>query len=417
MMKLLQAHPASSVLQALEFVRETAAHRALDPLTLERLHTRPTEVGALLHKGKRIEAALHFRSSVVDEQTDKLRLPHGLTSLERHRPDGFQLMPPLSDIPCFVAFVDWDNDGMVLIAEVAVALAAVLPVDPEATEFYMIDHFGVDDSGVRAVPVETLVSQILPDCLRRGRGDAVIQRAAPALEVHVPPLWRGVPREELARWFDHWDFHGNGELEAGDIELAIALLMFHELDETASVEQATRSVAAARKADLTTKELVTGILLSSLDILSADHNRKVGREDFINLIAPSLLANLRGAESRNLVYIPRARPHRPEAKTVEAAGITDVVRVAADTGSSLQSRAGDTAAVKRVSDNAAAIEAAGAEGVSVQVARSFSSGLLSGANAKAHRLADSATNSIISVFSAFQMPPIHDGPGLARNQR
>lgn len=247
-------------------IREVATHRAADPITLEDLRTRPEQVGALVLDNVRVEPALYHRCNVVDGD-GLLRLPDGVSPVTKGRVNGFQPAPDIFDLTAFVSFVDWDGDGWVSLSEVAVALAAVLPVDVEGTEQYLRDRFDVGQDGF--VAENELRERILPFC---GVGLRGILQAVPV--TGAPLLGRDSVRRELHQWFEHWDVHGTGELDLTDFRFAVAQSLYRALGDAA----------------LETKETITGIFLAEAH--PADGGDRVSREDFVDVLAPALLANL-----------------------------------------------------------------------------------------------------------------------------
>jgi len=256
------------MLPALTSECEVAMHRAVDPVSLVALRARPQEVGALLWRSQRIEPALYHKSSVVDDEGEI----SGISPVSRLAFDGWDPMPSLADLENFVDFVDWDSDGWVRVPDLAVAYAAILPLDVEATDSWIRDHFDVDQDGF--IWGEALVKQAEP---RYVNIIADLLLGAPALE--PPEVCRRSGREELSRWFDHWDVQGGTDsghevIEVTDLRFGIAYTLYKSLGSSM---------------DLQTKQAVTSLFLvqSGLEAIG-----RLKRADFLELLAPALCANL-----------------------------------------------------------------------------------------------------------------------------
>lgn len=250
----------------LDEVREAAVHRAIDPISLEDLRVKSDQVGALVFDGRRVEQALYHRSSVVDVDGELL-LRGGISPFSHEPVDGFLLAPPLSELRQLIRFLDWNDTGWLSVSDVAIGLAALLPVEEESAEHFVRDHLDVDQDGL--IGDEALQQQIEPYC---GERLSELLLAAPVTE--VPQLRRGSSREELLRWFGHWDAHGSGSLDLPDFRFSLAWTMYR---------------AIGSSADLTTKETVSSLFLAEAGISGSG---QVSREQFLELFAPALQANM-----------------------------------------------------------------------------------------------------------------------------
>mmetsp|Transcript_72689 Transcript_72689/g.229718 ORF Transcript_72689/g.229718 Transcript_72689/m.229718 type:complete len:361 (-) Transcript_72689:42-1124(-) len=254
------------MLRELEEVREAAVHRAIDPISLEDLRNKPDQVGALSVAGRRVEPALYHRGSVLDVDGELL-LRGGLSPFTQEPVDGFLPAPPLSDLRELIRFLDWNDDGWLSISDVAIGLAALLPVDEEGAEHFVRDHLDVDQDGL--IADEALRQQIEPYC-----GERLTELLVAAPVTQVPELRRRSSREELLRWFSHWDAHGSGMLDLPDFQFALVWTMYRAIGDSA---------------DLVTKETVSSLFLAELGIAGGG---QVSRERFLELFAPVLQANM-----------------------------------------------------------------------------------------------------------------------------
>jgi len=168
-----------------------------------------------------------------------------------------------------IRFADWNSDGLASIYEVAVALAAVLPVEAEAVDRFFRDRFDMGQEGLLTETelyeqVSPFLSERLPELLE----------AAEASE--APELRKGAGRAELLTWFDHWDHQGAGRLELGELQFAVARLLYRALGPDVDVE---------------TKETAACLFLSRAG-LGGSCGPSLAKEEFLDLLAPSLQANL-----------------------------------------------------------------------------------------------------------------------------
>lgn len=258
---------AKAALPELEGVCERAVQRAVDPISLRELRLHPDEVGALVYYGKRVEPALYHRRTVADED-GLLTVPDGLSPLSRKLVNGFKPLPSLGELREFLRFVDWHEAGTLNVSEVATALAAVLPAEADSVEHFIRDHIDVGQDG--DIFRDELHDQMLPYC---GPRLSEVLEAAAVME--VPELCRGDGVEELGAWYDFWDSsHSSGDIEMGDFRFAVAWTMYQALGDGIDPE---------------TKEAAVRLFVAELQLHGEG---RVTRQDFLDLIAPALQANL-----------------------------------------------------------------------------------------------------------------------------
>merc|ERR1712176_920761 len=108
------------------------------PICFGDLHSHRHELGALVHGGRRIEHSIYHAGCIaqmlacsrsVVKTGDGHEASWGLSPVTRKPVDGFVRMPDLSDFGPWFEFVDWKGDGVVDVEELAVIIAALLPVD------------------------------------------------------------------------------------------------------------------------------------------------------------------------------------------------------------------------------------------------------------------------------------------------
>lgn len=257
--------------EGLDSVREAAVQRAIDPISLEDLRAKSSQVGALVLDGHRVEQALYHRSSVVDGN-GTLRVRSDLSPVTGSLVDGFLPAPPLASLQEFIQFLDWNHDGWLSVSEVATALAAILPVDEEGTEHFIRDHFDVDQDGL--ISEEDLRENIQPYCAERLK-----ELLAAASPCKVPELRRGATQVELREWFDHWDANGSGDINLDDFRFAVAWTIYRALGDSV---------------DFLTKETVASLFLAEANIRGQGKATKshVTKAEFLDLFAPALQANM-----------------------------------------------------------------------------------------------------------------------------
>lgn len=252
--------------EGVDSIREAAVQRAIDPISLDDLRGKSSQVGALILDGHRVEQALYHRSSVVDAN-DTLRVRNDLSPVTGELVDGFLLAPPLANLQDFIQFLDWNHDGWLSVSEVAIALAALLPVDEDATEHFIRDHFDVDQDGL--ISEDDLRENIQPYCNER-----LAELLAAAPPSNAPELHRGATKEELQEWFDHWDTNDSGDISLEEFRFAIAWTLYHALGDSV---------------DILTKETVAGLFLTETNIRGDGH---IEKNRFVELFAPALQANM-----------------------------------------------------------------------------------------------------------------------------
>lgn len=192
-------------------------------ICLDALGSNREEVGALTFEGKRIEPNLYHlgcitmilvtKRCIKIDSAGQQKVSWGLSPVTRKPVDGFQRMPPLEERTRWVEFVDWKGDRRLNVADLALAVAAMLPVQAGAMKLFMCSNFKVDSEGV--ITGEELETAVLPyleeHCqqLRREKADETVRRAR-AQQDH---LWSCL------------ESHGNGTAEPrGDALGAIIAL-------------------------------------------------------------------------------------------------------------------------------------------------------------------------------------------------
>jgi len=256
------------VLQELDAVRAVAVHRAMDPISLCDLRSRSDQVGALVLDGQRVEQPLYHMGS-VQSADGRLTVANNVSPVTFELANGFKLVPPLAKLEEFIRFLDWDGDHMLSVTEIAAALAALLPVDEEGAEHFIRDHFDVGQDGL--IEDHALHEQMLPYT----SGDRLYEflEAAPVEE--APALRRGSSRQELLRWFDHWDTQGSGELDLREVRFAVAWTLYQALGSSE---------------DHVTKETLASLFLAQAELTG--EGQHISRDQFVELFAPALQANL-----------------------------------------------------------------------------------------------------------------------------
>jgi len=264
-----------SMSSALEEIREAAVQRGICPVSLEDLRSKPDQVGALVHRGHRVEAALYHRDSVLLHD-GRLRCSDGLSPITRVPVDAFVFMPSVPSTEAsmeewedFANFFHWDKGqgDWLLVGEVAIAFTAIYPVDEDGAERFIRSHFDVDCDG--HIQRKELEEQVLPYL---SHNLEELQNAHP--HIQMPELWRGASRADSQRWFDFWDRDKMGELDRHDFQFAVARTLY-------------RALGAEVSSD--TKEAVVVLFLSEVNVEDAHH---ITRTQFLDVIAPALLANL-----------------------------------------------------------------------------------------------------------------------------
>jgi len=119
--------------------------------------------------------------------------------MSRQAVDGFALLPPIacgrSKRVAWTKFIDWNLDGTVSVSEVAVAIAALLPIDADHAEEFVSSAFDADGNGV--LDVEEIRDRVLP-FLRKRMAKLIASAAKP------PQIFNTSSRTEFIRWFEHW---------------------------------------------------------------------------------------------------------------------------------------------------------------------------------------------------------------------
>lgn len=264
------------MLLVLDDVREVAVSRAVCPISLVDLRLKPDQIGALVYRGTRVEPALYHRDSVV-RNDGSLRFSNGVSPVSHQPVTDFKPMPSMpgkgasvKEWKEFVEFFHWNKrHEWMLVAEVATAFAAVLPVSEDGVERFIRNSFDVDADG--HIHRDELENFVLP-FLSQNIDD--LQAAAPVIE--VPEVWRRSSREEMLQWFAFWDKDESGEIDFAEFRFAVACSIYQAL---------------GYAVDIAAKETVAVVFLS--EISSDVHpNGVVTRAKFIDNIAPALQANL-----------------------------------------------------------------------------------------------------------------------------
>lgn len=227
---------------------------------------RPDQVGALIFNGQRVEPALYHRDSVVGED-GHLMLRDGVSPVSGEPANGFMLLPPVSNLNDFIDFLDWDGEGEITVHDVANALASVLPADVEGIEHFIRDHLDLSQDGV--ISSTEWLEQILPYC-----EDRLVEMLAATPVPEAPHLGRGAPRKDLVAWFDHFDHDGSGSMGLPDIAFAVSKTLYQALGSELSIGM---------------KETVASLFLAETQL---DGRGRMSRQQFIDQIAPALLANM-----------------------------------------------------------------------------------------------------------------------------
>jgi len=254
--------------EVLHSIRQVAASVAFCPLALVELRSRPCEVGALVRGERRVESVLYLRDSVLTED-GCLKLPGNVSPVSGEAVDGFMPMPAIQPMQGqeFFRFLDWSGDHHTSAAEVAAAVAAILPVEEESVERFIRERFDVDREGVMAG--NELLDGVLPYMI------AELDEFINATRVSdVPSLSADSPLSDFHGWFDHWDFHHVGELDHSLARFAIAVLLFKVL---------TKAV------ELPTKEVIVTTFVEKVGLAGGG---RLTLERFTDCIVPALRQNL-----------------------------------------------------------------------------------------------------------------------------
>jgi len=234
---------------------DSAARWAKCPICLDSLHSRPSEVGAFVCRGKRIESTLYHKSCVLDE-AGKLRLnaslkPPWYTSPVSRRPvDGFRLLPPTSKPISWTKFVDWNGDGKVDVAELGTAIAAVLPIEEHHAEKLVSSRFDKDSNGF--LDSKEIREHVLPYIKRQTA--RIVAKASRAPEIHSESSY-----QDMVTWFDYWDKEKFGFLTQSCLRLAVACCFECE---TSVLRQQLANIIVA-EADVLCDEVVTRAVFQS----------------------------------------------------------------------------------------------------------------------------------------------------------
>lgn len=255
----------------LDEARDAACTFARCPICFDALRARPDQVGALMYKGKRVESALYHKSCMIDEQ-GSLRLSASLSPpwhrspITRQAVDAFALMPCISEPIAWTKFVDWNGDGKIEVSEVAVAIAALLPINADHAEHFVSSNFDKDGNG--ALDTHELRNIALP-FIRKSMAKLVAAATQP------PEIYSTSSRADFLAWFDHWDNNHAGQITTSCLQVAVIA----SLDGVATI---------------TTRRTLARIVLGEAGLAESSH---VSRSTFLQCLVPVLQLNLPDKDS------------------------------------------------------------------------------------------------------------------------
>lgn len=207
-----------------------------------------------------MEAALYHKSCVTGAD-GRLKFPTGVSPITRKRVDGFLLMPSVSNTRAWVSFADWDCDGRLSVAEVAVVVSAILPVDESGAEDFVRGRWDKNKDGV--IDIIELEQDVLPYLRNHA---AQIVYAAPM--VGAPAICSDSTKQEMLAWFQHWDSDRSNSLDVRELRYALVSCFFRALGD----------------APAETKEVVVEMFLEAADV---DGDGTISKTEFIDRLVPS----------------------------------------------------------------------------------------------------------------------------------
>merc|ERR1712137_975719 len=122
-------------------------------------------------------------------------------------------MPPLSDSNGWASFVDWHASGQLRAADVALAVAAILPIAEAKAESLVSKTFDRNHDGF--ISKGELQARVLPYLRKHVR--SLVEKS----HSRAPDICRGSTDQELLQWFDFWDTDRKGSIDVNRLKLAI----------------------------------------------------------------------------------------------------------------------------------------------------------------------------------------------------
>jgi len=175
-------------------------------------------------------------------------------------------MPSTDDRQAWLKFADWNEDGNLDVSELAIVIAAMLPVDENGIEQFVRETFDTDGDGV--ISDKELEEKVLPYLESHGGALTSSTPNSPA-----PVLSRSSSQAELLAWFKHWDADDSDSLDEVELRYALTACFYR---------------AFGDEVDNETKQTLVENFISE----ATKGGKSVSKSEFLETLAPALQLNL-----------------------------------------------------------------------------------------------------------------------------